>query len=194
MATSLRFETLGVVGTGVMAEAMVAGVLREHAVPPARITCSHPRQARRDELAQRYGVTTTASNLAASSCEVVILGIKPQILPKVMGELRGRVDPAHLVISIAAGASTMALKHGLDHSLVVRAMPNTPAQIGDGVTVWFAPSEVDAGHREVARSILSGLGVQIEAADEEDVAKATAISGTGPTYVFLFIEAMIDAA
>jgi len=72
-------------------------------------------------------------------------------------------------------------------------MPNTASQIGDGVTVWFASAGVDTDHKRLARAILTGLGVEIEVADEDDVAKATAISGTGPTYVFLFIEALIDA-
>jgi pyrroline-5-carboxylate reductase len=193
VAPSLREATIGMVGTGVMAEAMLAGILRHELLEPGRIVCSHPRGERRTELAARYGVATTPSNREAAEAQIVILGVKPQMLPRVMEEIRTVLDPNHLVLSVIAGASTHALMAGLDHALVVRAMPNTPAQIGDGVTVWYASPGVDAGHKGLARVILRGLGVEIEVSDEDDVAKATAISGTGPTYVFLFIEALIDA-
>ena len=190
---TLQDSTVGIIGTGVMAEAMLAGILRHQLVDPRHIVCSHPRAERRNELAERHGVTATAANVEAAAQDIVILGVKPQMLPHVMAELRTAIPNDSLVISVIAGASTRALMAGLDHSLVVRAMPNTPAQIGDGVTVWYASSEVDATHRSLARAILLGLGAEIEVTDEDDVAKATAISGTGPTYVFLFIEALIDA-
>jgi pyrroline-5-carboxylate reductase len=191
--SSLGAVTVGIVGAGVMAEAMLSGILRRKLIDARRVTCSHPRSERRSELEARHGVVTTGSNAEAARAEVVILGVKPQMLPAVMAEISGVLDPGHLMMSIIAGASTRALMSGLSHSLVVRAMPNTPAQIGDGVTVWYASEGVDARHKELARAILSGLGVEIEVSDEDDVAKATAISGTGPTYVFLFIEALIDA-
>lgn len=191
---SLRASTIGIVGTGVMAEAMVSGLLRHELVDPGQITCSHPREARRLELAQRYGVRITQSNPEAAAGRIVILGVKPQLLPLVMPELRGNLHVSSLVLSVIAGASTHALMTGLGHPVVVRAMPNTPCQIGDGVTVWFASEEVDDDQKVLARAILVSLGTEIEVGDEDDVAKATAISGTGPTYVFLFIESMIDAA
>lgn len=192
--SSLADSTIGIVGAGVMAEAMLSGMLSRGLVEPARITCSHPRAERRAELSERYGVRTVAENAGAASADVVILGVKPQMLLAVLAELRGRVDDDHLVVSVIAGATSKAIMAGLDHRLVVRAMPNTASQIGDGVTVWFASPEVDDAHKSLARAILSGLGTEIEVHIEDDVAKATAVSGTGPTYVFLFIEAMIDAA
>ena len=176
-----------------MAEAMLAGIVRHELIDPHRITCSHPRPERRQELNERYGVKTTSVNADAARGQVVLLGVKPQMLLGVMSDLRGVINPDSLVMSVIAGASTRALMAGLDHTLVVRAMPNTPAQIGDGVTVWFASPAVDDTHRSLARAILRGLGTEIEVKEEDDVAKATAISGTGPTYVFLFIEALIDA-
>jgi pyrroline-5-carboxylate reductase len=111
-----------------------------------------------------------------------------------MPELKPVMRPGQLVISIVAGASSHALAEGLDHPAVVRCMPNTPAQIGQGVTVWFATPAVDATGRARTRTLLSALGSEFEVDDERQVAMATAVSGSGPTYVFLFIEALIDAA
>jgi pyrroline-5-carboxylate reductase len=192
--SGLSRTTIGIIGTGVMAESILAGILHEGVSHPDHITCSHPRAERREALAERYGVKTTTENSAPADAQVVILAVKPQMLPRVMRELRGRLDPDSLVLSVIAGAPVRALVSGLDHHLVVRAMPNTPSQIGAGVTVWYAAPDVDDRHRILTRSILSTLGTQLEVKDEDDVAKATAVSGTGPTYVFLFIEAMIDAA
>jgi pyrroline-5-carboxylate reductase len=192
--TALSNTTIGIIGTGVMAESILAGILHEGMSHPEHITGSHPRPERREALAERYGVKTTGENEVAAESQVVILAVKPQMLPRVMRDLRGKLDPDSLVLSVIAGAPVRALASGLDHHLVVRAMPNTPSQIGAGVTVWYAAPDVDERHRALTRSILSTLGAELQVTDEDDVAKATAVSGTGPTYVFLFIEAMIDAA
>jgi pyrroline-5-carboxylate reductase len=186
---------LGVVGTGAMAEAMIAGLLDRGLVPPQRITCSHPRSQRRQALRARLGVGTTADNATAvADADVVLLAVKPQVLPRVMPELAGRIPSSALVISIVAGATTGVLGSGLRHPALVRAMPNTPAQIGSGVTVWYGTPEVDARAVDLTRALLSALGSEIQVGQEEFVAMATAVSGTGPTYTFMFIEAMIDAA
>jgi pyrroline-5-carboxylate reductase len=137
----------------------------------------------------------TGDNVAATrDAGIVLLAVKPQMLSGVMAELRGALRDEQLVISIIAGASTTALAEGLHHSAVVRTMPNTPAQIGQGVTVWYATADVDARGREQVRAMLSALGREFEVHDERQVAMATAVSGTGPTYIFLFIEALTDAA
>jgi pyrroline-5-carboxylate reductase len=111
-----------------------------------------------------------------------------------MDELRGTLKLEQLVISVIAGASTDALGRGLKHPALVRSMPNTPAQIGQGVTVWFATDSVDELSKARTRAMLSALGREFEVHDERQVAMATAVSGTGPTYIFLFIEALTDAA
>ena len=98
------------------------------------------------------------------------------------------------MVSVVAGASTRALGDGLQHPAVVRTMPNTPAQIGQGVTVWYATESVDERRRDQVRAMLAALGREFEVHDERQVAMATAVSGTGPTYIFLFIEALTDAA
>ncbi len=123
-----------------------------------------------------------------------MLGIKPQMLGKVGRELAPALRGGQLVISIIAGATTKALANVLRHPQLVRSMPNTPAQLGRGVTVWYATPEVTTAQRAQAASLLGSLGMQLSVDDEKLVAMATAVSGTGPTYVFLVMEALIDAA
>jgi pyrroline-5-carboxylate reductase len=177
-----------------MGEAMIAGLLERRLVEPPAIVASHPRADRRAALEQR-AIRTTASNAeAAGEADVVVLAIKPQLLKRVLPELRGAVRPDALVLSIIAGAPTRTICEGLGHLAVVRAMPNTPAQIGCGVTVWSATPAVSAEQRDKARALLSALGREFEVDDERFVAMATAVSGTGPTYVFLVMEALIDSA
>jgi pyrroline-5-carboxylate reductase len=191
----LRDARVGIVGTGVMAESMLAGLLRQGLVAPSQVTCSHPRADRRQALAATHEVTSVESNAdAARAADVVLLAVKPQVLPEVMPELRSVLTPAQLVVSVVAGASTHALGEGLGHPALVRAMPNTPAQIGQGVTVWYATDSVTAEGKARARGMLSALGREFEVHHERQVAMATAVSGTGPSYIFLFIEALVDAA
>jgi pyrroline-5-carboxylate reductase len=191
----LREIRLAVIGTGVMGEAMMAGLVDRRLVDAARVICSHPRAERRDALVAAHGVGVTADNAAAAStADIVLLAVKPQMLAPVLAELRGTLRDDQLVVSVIAGASTHALATNLQHPAVVRTMPNTPAQIGQGVTVWFATDSVDERCRARVRAMLSALGREFEVHDERQVAMATAVSGTGPTYVFLFIEALTDAA
>src|SRR5438046_2757121 len=129
----LRESTLSVIGAGVMAEAIIAGVLERKLVPAASIIASHPRADRRHTLAEKYGIQVTGDNAeAARRGDVVVLGIKPQVMPGVLSELRGSLAPDKLVISIIAGATTATLRNGLEHGSLVRVMPNTPAQIEIG--------------------------------------------------------------
>jgi pyrroline-5-carboxylate reductase len=191
----LHDTSLAVIGAGVMGEAMLAGLVDRDLIDPARVTCSHPRPERRDALVAAHRVAVTADNVAAArGADIVLLAVKPQMLPGVMAELRGTLRADQLVISVIAGASTRAIGEGLDHPAVVRTMPNTPAQIGQGVTVWYATESVDERGRARVRAMLAALGREFEVHDERQVAMATAVSGTGPTYIFLFIEALTDAA
>jgi pyrroline-5-carboxylate reductase len=191
----LARRTIATVGSGVMAESMIAGLLRGNLVSPEQIVASHPRGDRREALASAHGIRTVGSNRdAVRGADILLLGIKPQMLARVGSEIREELKPGQLVISILAGATTKALAGFLGHAAVVRAMPNTAAQLGRGVTVWYATPEVTAEQREQAAALLGALGAQIEVDDEKMVAMATAVSGTGPTYVFLVMEALIDAA
>ena len=192
---SLTDRTIATVGSGVMAEAMIAGLLREHLVEPAQVIASHPRAERREQLEHEYGIRTVGSNIeAAAGADVILLGIKPQMLARVGRELRPSLQRGQLVLSIIAGATSTALVGFLGHDQVVRSMPNTPARLGRGMTVWYATPETTAEQRAQASALLQALGHELEVDDERFVAMATAVSGTGPTYVFLVMEALIDAA
>jgi pyrroline-5-carboxylate reductase len=191
----LAKTTIATVGSGVMAEAMIAGLLRGKLVDPARVVASHPRQERREHLEREYGIKTVASNVdAVTGADVILLGIKPQMLTKVGREIGPHLRRGQLVLSVLAGATTAALTGILGHDQVVRSMPNTPARLGRGMTVWYATPETTDAQREQAAALLGALGKQLEVDDEKMVAMATAVSGTGPTYVFLVMEALIDAA
>jgi len=126
--------------------------------------------------------------------DIVVLGIKPQMLKRVGRELAPVLRPEQLVISILAGPTSIALGNALRHRAIVRAMPNTPAQLRRGMTVWYATPEVTESQRSATATLLGALGAQIAVDDEKFVAMATAVSGTGPAYVFLVMEALIDAA
>jgi pyrroline-5-carboxylate reductase len=191
----LSKATIATVGSGVMAEAMIAGLLRDGLVTPDRVVASHPRTERREALEREYGVRTVSTNTdAVRDADVILLAIKPQMLERVGREIGPRLRRGQLVLSILAGATTAALTGILHHDQVVRSMPNTPARLGKGVTVWYATPEVTEQQRAQAAALLGALGHQLEVDDEKMVAMATAVSGTGPTYVFLVMEALIDAA
>jgi pyrroline-5-carboxylate reductase len=181
------------IGPGVMAEAMLAGLLRQGLAEPASITVCGPRPARGEELQKRYGVNASSDNaLSAREADVVVLSVKPQRLSEVLKGLK-EIRPDALVISIVAGASMKKIGAALKHKALVRSMPNTPGQIGEGITVWTASRETSPEQREAARAILTALGKEVFVEDESYLDMATALSGTGPAYVFLFTEALIDA-
>jgi pyrroline-5-carboxylate reductase len=191
----LSNRTVATIGSGVMAESIIAGLLRGKLVGPGQIIGSEPRPERREELQRQYGVRMTGSNVeAASGADVVLLSLKPQTLTKVGRELSGHLNPSQLVVSIVAGANCKVLQTLLDHRPVVRSMPNTPAQIGRGMTVWYATPEVSEEQSDQAKVLMRALGAELQVEDERFVEMATAVSGTGPAYVFLVMEALIDAA
>ncbi len=183
------------IGGGNMGEAMLSAILNQGLTTPEAMAVSDISQSRRQYLQEKYGVVLTGNNgEAADGMDIVVLAIKPQHLAEVMAELKGKLKPAQLVLSIIAGARTSTLRLGLGHNRVVRVMPNTPAQIGEGMSVWTATAEVTGQQREWAAAILGTLGRQIYVADEDYIDKATAVSGSGPAYVFLFVEALVEAA
>ncbi len=183
------------VGAGAMASAMIGGLLARHDVEPDGVIASDRHRERLDAVGGQFGVRTTLDNLAAArQAHVVVLSVKPQVLPAVLAELRGAVEPGALVVSIVAGATIASIATGLGHRGIVRTMPNTPAQVGEGMTVWTATPEVSERQREQARAIVAALGRQLFVEEERFLDMATAISGSGPAYVFLMMEALIDAA
>jgi pyrroline-5-carboxylate reductase len=182
------------IGSGVMGEAMIAGILRQGMAPLHSLIAAEPRSERIEELRGLYGIAMTTENAeAASQADVVVISVKPQSLGKVFSTVRGHVQPHALILSIVAGAPISKIAGGLEHAAVVRSMPNTPAQIGEGITVWTAASAVTEEQQQMAKRILQALGEEVFVEDEIYLDMATALSGTGPAYVFLFMEAMVDA-
>lgn len=177
-----------------MAEAMIAGLIRTGLAQGEDLLAAGPRKERGTRLAKEYGLHYTEDNpAAASQADVVVLSVKPQQLGTVLEELKGKIAKDALLLSIVAGASSARIAKALGHPAVVRAMPNTPARIGKGITVWTASDAVSEKKKELAEQILGALGQTIYMEDEGFLDKATALSGTGPAYVYLFMEAMVDA-
>jgi pyrroline-5-carboxylate reductase len=185
---------LAFIGGGTMAEAILKGVLAAKLANPEDIRVGEPIAARREFLSDTYGVAAGPSNLdAAKGAELVMLAIKPQDLPAVFGQMGGHLGPDQAALSIIAGAKIDTLAQGLSHGPIIRVMPNTPAQIGQGMSVWTCASEVNQQMRGLARSVLETVGKEVYVDDEKYLDMATALSGSGPAYVFLVIEALIDA-
>lgn len=190
----LQETKLAFIGSGNMAEAMIKGVLDQNLVTSEYIIASGPRVERGQELVERYGVHVTTDNVhAAESADVIVLSVKPQVLSHVLEEIRDVVDAHNLVVSIVAGSRISAIAQRLEHEAIVRSMPNTPAQIAEGITVWTDTAAVTEEQQVQARGLLSALGEEVYVEDESYLDMATALSGTGPAYVFLFMEALIDA-
>ena len=178
-----------------MGEAIIAALLRRKVVVPEEITVSDIAPLRLDYLYEKYGVNITGNNSTAiNDTEIIVLAIKPQILPDIMAELKGKFKATQVILSIIAGTGIQKLRKGLGHRRIVRSMPNTPAQIGEGITVWTTTPEVTKIQKGTARTILRVMGHEVEVDDEKYLDMATAVSGSGPAYVFYFIESMISAA
>jgi len=193
---------LSFVGCGVMAEAIIAGMLRKQLVNPEQIAGSHPRAARCEELREKYGIEMFEQNrdavvagypTAPDTGSVLVLSVKPQRLHQVLEELKGSIHQDQLVVSIVAGARIETIADKLLHAAVVRTMPNTAAQIGEGVTAWTTSTGVNEKQEEQVRAMLNALGKAVRVESERHIDMATALSATGPTYIFLVMEALIDA-
>ena len=188
---------LAFIGCGVMAESMIAGLLRKEIVTPAQIVASHPRSERRLELTEKYGIDVFEQNADAAKTlpesGIVILSVKPQRISSVLNDLKEVVRAEQLIISIIAGARIEKISTALSNVLVVRAMPNTPSQISAGMTAWTCSESVDEVHRMQVRTMLSALGKELYVETENMIDMATSLSATGPTYIFMVMEAMTDA-
>ena len=191
----LNGKKIAVIGCGNMAGAMIGALLRKGELTPVQITASDPFQEQLDIISQKYSVGVTVNNSdAVKSADIVILSVKPQVLPGVFEELKGKIPSGSLVFSIVAGMPIAKIKKGLAHKAVIRSMPNTPAQISAGMTVWTASDAVTEEQRTYATVILEAMGTELYVEHEDTLNMATAVSGTGPTYVFLLAESLVDAA
>jgi len=193
---------LAFVGCGVMAEAIIAGLLRKQLVGPEQIVGSHPREPRREEMHVKYGIEMFESNRDAvvdtapegpDDSSIIVLAVKPQRLRHVLEELKGSLVKEQLVVSVVAGATIESMAEELLHASIVRTMPNTPSQIGEGITAWTASTSVNENQESQVRAMLEALGKAVRVENERQIDMATALSATGPTYIFLVMEALIDA-
>jgi pyrroline-5-carboxylate reductase len=191
---SLEECKLAFIGSGAMAEAIIKGILTKGLIAPDRITASDPVPARQRLMAETHGIRTTDDNeVAVKDADIVVMSIKPQVFGKVAAGLQGKIGAEALVLSIMAGVASSTLQQGLMHDRIVRAMPNTPAQLNMGVTVWMPTTAVSTDQRAQTALILDALGEQIPVDKEEYIDMQTGLGGSGPGFVFLIIEAMIDA-
>jgi pyrroline-5-carboxylate reductase len=198
----LSNSRLAFIGCGVMAEAIIAGLLRKKLVGPEQIAGSHPRQTRREEMHVKYGIEMLENNRDAvtevtpetsDQSSIIVLAVKPQRLQSVLQQLKGSLAKEQLVVSVVAGAKIETIAEELVHVSIVRTMPNTPAQIGEGVTAWTASAGVSEEQERQVCAMLEALGKAVHVENERQIDMATALSATGPTYIFLVMEALIDA-
>ncbi len=191
----LQGKKVALIGSGNMAGAMIGALLRKNELTPDQISASDPSPEQQNIIKEKYGISVTGDNRdAVKSADLVILSVKPQVLPAVMLELKGKIPSGSLVFSIVAGMPITTIQRALSHKAVIRSMPNTPAQISAGLTVWTGSEDVSDSQRIEAIVILDAMGKELYVEHEDSLNMATAVSGTGPTYVFLLAEALIDAA
>jgi len=199
MENNLTNTKLAFIGCGVMAEAMITGLLRKKLVAPEQITASHPRANRRGDLTAKYGIKVFESNTGAVEKiredvnSIVALCVKPQRLNGVLLELKEAVAPNQIVLSIVAGARIETISEALNNQKIVRAMPNTPSQIGAGITAWTCTESIDKIERAQIKALLTALGKELYVETENMIDMATSLSATGPTYIFMVMEALTDA-
>ena len=177
-----------------MAEALIGGIINGGIVSKEEVFVSEPISERRSYLENTYGLRATNNNVEIlDKAALVVLAIKPQVISEVMADIKDAVRNNQTILSIVAGITSSSLEEGLDHNLIIRVMPNTPAQIGQGMSMWTASRDVPHEIKEITGAMLNTLGEEIYVPDEKLIDMATALSASGPAYVFLFIEALIDA-
>ncbi|HYM60942.1 MAG TPA: pyrroline-5-carboxylate reductase, partial [Thermoanaerobaculia bacterium] len=186
-------KTIGFIGAGNMAEAMIRGLLRGVDFAAAQVTASGPREERMQELRDRYGIVATTDNHAAARAQIVVLSVKPQILSRVLAEVAESVSAEALVISIAAGVPVAAIQARLAAGTrVVRAMPNTPALVDAAATAIARGEHARESDLADAKRIFDAIGLTV-ILEESQLDAVTGLSGSGPAYVFLILEALSDA-
>lgn len=190
----LKQSKICFIGSGAMATAILAGLAKKQRIDPKNVVASDPYPTQLEKLAGQFEVNTTQNNIEAiRDRDVIILAVKPQMFHKVSTELRGQLPTEALVLSIMAGVTIAKMSQLLGHERIVRVMPNTPAIVGKGMSIWTNTEAVSAGQKEQTQLILSALGEEIYVEKENFLDMAAALSGSAPAYIFLFMEAMIDA-
>lgn len=190
----LKESKIAIIGPGVMGEAILSALLDNGKCSPEKIIISGPDEERNSLLQQKYKVRSMQENSAAvSQADIIVLAVKPQKFSGAVRPMKGLVKKGALIISIIAGVKLDTLVAFTGHDRIIRAMPNTPVRIAKGITAWTATVGVDEKQIAGAKELFTALGDEVFVDDENYLDMATAVSGTGPAYVFLFMEAMIDA-
>src|SRR3954452_6700668 len=186
-------KSISFIGAGNMAEALIRGLLRGNVFAPDEITASGPREERMRELAERFRIRTTTNNREATKAEIIVLSVKPQIMIRVLEEVGRDISPDALVISIAAGVPVEAIQSRLAAGTrVVRAMPNTPALVDAAATAIAGGEHALESDLAEAKRIFDAVGITA-IVEESPLDAITGLSGSGPAYVFLILEALSDA-
>lgn len=183
-----------IIGGGAMGSALVAGILKNEFIDATRITVCDPSNDSLKRLATQHKIKTscdTDKNIAHA--EWIILAVKPQVMSEVLKSIKPHLNPDQIVISIAAGVALTTMVKALAHDRVVRIMPNTPAQVGCGMSAWIATEGITDGDKQLIREFLKSLGEEIELRSDDEIDKATAIHGSGPGYIFYMLEALQQA-
>ena len=190
----LQSKHIGFIGAGNMAEALIRGLVQGGYVPSRQILASGPRRERLDELAGLYDIVATPDNReVARGADILVLSVKPQILPKVLGEVTGDVRPGTLIVSVAAGIDTASIEGLLPQGArVVRSMPNTPALVRAGATAICGGRHATEDDLHQAKILFDAVGITVTL-DESQLDAVTGLSGSGPAYIFLILEALADA-
>jgi len=192
---SLRDHHIGFIGAGNMAEAIVRGLLSADAVPAASICVSDVRKERLSAFSALGVIAFSDNKRVADEVDILVLSVKPQVMSDILAELKSSIDPQTLVISIAAGVRTSAIEAKLQSGVrVIRVMPNTPLLVGKGVSALVAGRKASGDDLELASEIFSSSGEVLLLKDESMMDAVTAVSGSGPAYVFYLAEAMLKAA
>lgn len=180
------------IGGGTMAGAIISGLLSKNVASTGDITIGEPSEKRRTLLSGQYGIVATSNNIEAiAKAEIVVLSVKPQMLPDVLKQMHGHLIDSQTILSIVAGTKINTIQKLLNNVPTIRVMPNTPSQISEGISVWTCSGNVSADVRKFAKSMLEGIGKEIYVPDETYIDMATALSASGPAYVFTFIEALV---
>ena len=186
--------TVAIIGTGQLGGALLRGWVSSGAVPASQLLCADPRREVLDGLAQRLGVRTTTDNReAVGAADLVVLAVKPQVLPAVLPDVTAALGQGIPVVSLAAGVTLRTIEAGLpDGTPVIRVMSNTPVQVDRAMSVVAGGRDATDAHLDLTASLLTPVGA-VERLDEGHLDAVTALSGSGPAYVFLVAEALIEA-
>jgi pyrroline-5-carboxylate reductase len=187
---------LGLIGCGFMGEALLNAAFSKSVVAPEEVTAAELNGDRREYIRHHFPIRTTGRAVEAiDASEVVIFAIKPQEFHAAAHELHGRFRRDQTIVSIMAGVRIETISRSLAHASIARVMPSTPAAIGEGISVWTTTPEVDEASRAQVAAILGAMGpeIYVHVEDEKYIDMATALSGSGPGFVYLLLEAFIDA-